>query len=459
MIKIQAFFSLILLTFSMVFGTHAQVDSSVSVANRTSAALKIDEAYGLLSEGQVRAALVKFNEAIDKNPFSSKAHTGAAECQYKMLNYGYALKAALKAFELDKQNADAAFLIASSYHRIQELDEALKYYEIALRLYREKDRKDLNINFLIQCVHYAKKLINESVKFERKPMSGANSEFFDYSPLLLENGKRLLFVSRRSNTTGGGRNPADQMYFEDIYEAVWNPNKKDWDSVSNQLGRLNSPGFDAVSHISSDGQRLYMTINNTMDPKVRPKDRTGSSDIAMAKMSKNGSWSKPKPLPGSVNTDFFEGSPTLTKDESTMYFVGQRRTSDGDGTEILVSRLVGKAWSKATVLPHPINNKGRQTTPFISPDGKYLFFSSDSHLGMGGFDIFVSKWNGSRWSEPINLGYGINSVNDDTHFKYYPELKIAVLASVVVEGNKATYNLFTVDMSNFDLESIQFNWD
>lgn len=459
MIKIHHLFSIALLSFSITYNTHAQVDSSVSVVNRTAAAIRIDEANGLLLEGQVRAALVKFNEAIDKNPFSSKAHSGAGECQYKMLNFGYALKAAQKAFELDKQNADAAFLIASSYHRTQELDEALKYYEIALALYRGSAKKDLNINFLIACVQYAKTLINEGAKFERKPMNGANSEFFDYAPLLLENGKRLLFVSRRTGTTGGGRNPADQMYFEDIYEAVWNPRKQEWDSVSNKIGRLNSPGFDAVSHISSDGERLYMTINNTMDPKVRRKDRTGSSDIAMAKIGKNGTWPRPKRVPGSVNTDFFEGSPTLTKDENTMYFTAQRRTSDGAGTEILVSRLVGKAWSKATVLPEPINNKGRQTTPFISPNGTYLFFSSDSHLGMGGYDIFVSKSNGSQWSEPVNLGYGINSVNDDTHFKYYPELKLAVLASVVVEGNRATYNLFTVDMTNFDLESIKFNWN
>lgn len=447
------------LNFMFFSKINAQADSSVSVINRTAAAIKTDEGFGLLLEGQIRSALVKFDEAIAKNPYSSKAHTGVAECKYKMMNYGFALRSAQKAFELDKQNADAAFLVATSHHRMGEIDESLKYYDIALGLYKQSSSKDVNLTFLIETAKYAKEHISKGAKFERKPMNGANSEFMDYAPLLFDGGKRMYFVSRRNNTTGGMKNPADQNYFEDVYEAVWNQKKQEWDSVSNKIGRLNSPGFDAVSFISADGERLYMTINNTMDPKVKRKDMTQSSDIAMAKISKSGAWPKPKLIAGGVNTDFFEGSPTLTKDEQTMFFVAQRRTSDGAGTEILMSTLNGKNWSKGIALPAPVNNKGRQTTPYISPNGTYLFFSSDTHLGFGGYDIFVSKLNGSQWSVPVNLGFGINSVNDDTHFKYYPELKKAVLASVVVEGNKATYNMYTVDMSNFDLDSLQFEWE
>ena len=452
------FFTLFSITF---FTTNSvgQADSSVSVINRTAAALKIDEGNGLLLEGQVRQALVKFNEATDKNPFSSKAHLGVAECQYKMMSFGYALKAATKAFELNNQNADAAFLIGASQHRLGELEQALKFYEIARSIFSENSRKELNLPFIIECVKFAKKEISQGIRFQRKAMEGANSDFLDYAPTLYDGGKKLFFVSRRNNTTGGMRNPADQIYFEDVYHAVWNPKTQEWDSITNKLGKLNSPGFDAVSHISEDGERLYMTVNNTMDPKVKRKDRTGSSDIAMAKISKTGTWPKPKLIQGAVNTDFFEGSPTLTSDEQLMFFAAQRLSSDGAGTEILMSELRGKDWSRGVPLPAPVNNKGRQTTPFISPKGTYLFFSSDAHVGMGGYDIFVSKRHGNQWSIPVNLGYGINSVNDDTHFKYYPDLKLGVLASVVVDGNRATYNLFTVDMKDFDLESIQFEYE
>jgi hypothetical protein len=436
----------------------AQRDSSVSVVNRSAALLLIDEGDKLFEEGQVRSAMVKYNDALDKNPFSSRAHFGVANCQYKILNYGFAEKSATTAFELDAEYGDAAFLLASAKHRLNKLDEAKQFYQLAMELYKKGAVKDLNIPFLLECVALAQKSIPEGSRLKRKPMLGANSDFMDYSPVLFDGGKKLFFVSRRNNTTGGMRNPADQVYFEDIYYAVWNPKTSEWDSVTNKIGKLNSAGFDAVSHISADGTLLFVTVNNTMVPKVKMKNRTGSSDIAMVKLGKNGLWPAPKVIQGGINSDFFEGSPTLTADGKTMYFAAQRRTSDGSGTEIMMSQLIGKTWSKAVALVGEINNKGRQTTPSVSADGNYVFFSSDSHLGMGGYDIFVSKKQGNAWSKPINLGAGINSVNDDTHFKYYPEWKMAVLASVEVTDNKATYNMYTIDMSNFDLESLKFEW-
>ena len=69
-----------------------------------------------------------------------------------------------------------------------------------------------------------------------------------------------------------------------------------------------------------------------------------------------------------------------------------------------------------------VNTTGRETTPFITQDGRFLFFSSDGHIGMGGLDIYVSENLGDSWGDPINLGYGINTVNNDSHFVYSKEL-------------------------------------
>jgi hypothetical protein len=68
---------------------------------------------------------------------------------------------------------------------------------------------------------------------------------------------------------------------------------------------------------------------------------------------------------------------------------------------------------------------------------------------MGGYDIFVSENLGSTWSKPINLGSGINTVNNDTHFQYYPELKKAVFAGFTIQGQKASLDLYQIDMTNF----------
>jgi hypothetical protein len=452
------YFTLVLLLGLTASSSFGQRDSSVSLVNKAAAVLLLDEGDRLFDEGQVRAAMVKYNDAIAKNPFSAKSHYGLANCQYKILNFGFAEKSAATAYDLDSTFADAAFLLALSKHRLSKFDEAEKYYKRAEMLYKNGTIKELNIPFLIECLRFAQKIEKEGPKFTRKPMVGANSDFMDYSPLLYAGGKRLFFVSRRNNTTGGMRNPADQIYFEDIYHAVWNEKTAEWDSITNKIGRLNTAGFDAVSHISADETVLFLTVNNTMVPKVKRKNRTKSSDIATVKLGKNGIWPAPKVIQGAVNTDFYEGSPSLTADMKTMYFAAQRRTSDGQGTEIMMSQAAGKNWSKAEVVAGGVNNKGRQTTPFITPDGNYLFFSSDSHLGLGGYDIFVAKRQGNNWSKPINLGAGINSVNDDTHFKYYPQWKMAVLASIEIIENKATYNMYTVDMSNFDLDAFKFEW-
>src|SRR5690606_19724149 len=99
-----------------------------------------------------------------------------------------------------------------------------------------------------------------------------------------------------------------------------------------------------------------------------------------------------------------------------------------------------------------VNTVGRETTPFISPDGRYLFFSSDGHLGMGGLDIYVvENLGGGIWGEPINLGPGINTVNNDTHFVYSAELKKAYVSGYELVGDKSSIDIYEIDMTNFEI--------
>ena len=133
-----------------------------------------------------------------------------------------------------------------------------------------------------------------------------------------------------------------------------------------------------------------------------------------------------------------------------MYFVSDRK-GDTRSTDIYVSHKNGKSWGEAIPLSDSINTPGRETTPFISPDGKYLFFSSDGHLGFGNLDVYVSENIGGKWSSPINMGYGINSVNNDTHFYYNKELQKAFISGFEIVGNKANIDCYEIDMQNFKL--------
>ena len=107
-------------------------------------------------------------------------------------------------------------------------------------------------------------------------------------------------------------------------------------------------------------------------------------------------------------------------------------------------------------LGDKVNTKLQETTVFVTPDGKYLFFSSEGHNGMGGYDVYVSKNVDGIWSSPKNLGYPINDVSDETHFVFYPELNKAYYSKESTKKNKGLgrRDIFEIDISNFDLDKI-----
>ena len=230
---------------------------------------------------------------------------------------------------------------------------------------------------------------------------------------------------------------------------MWNEEDQEWDSVSNNLGRLNTEGFDAVSHISQDGNTMYVTLNTSV---LDMKKTTKSSDICVAEFNNKETWNAARPIKNkTINTSFFDGAPTLTTDENTMYFVSDRK-GEKSLSDIYVVERNGKKWGEAKPLPATINTTGNETTPFITPDGKFLFFSSDGLSGMGGYDVYVSENLGNgEWGNPVNLGPEFNSVNNDTHFKYYKELNKAFFSSYLVQGQKSSMDMYQIALEGWSI--------
>ena len=428
--------------------TKSPPDTTTNLLNKAAALVIIEEAKEIFNQGKVRDALIKFREAAIKDPNSWRAIYWVSQCQYSMNNFGLALKYALEAVSLKQEEVDNELyeLLARSYHRMGEIDSALINYNIAFTKLSPMRSKELQIELRIEQCLFAKAELAGTDKSKKTLISSLNSGFNDYCPIIVDGGKGIYFTSRRSNTSGGRMNPDDQEYFEDTYYAIWNSETNDWDSITNELGRINSDGFDAITYISKDGLNGLMTLNNTA---TDVKKTTKGSDIFSFEMSTKNKWSTPKRINSkSINTSFFEGSATMTADGNTLYFVSDRK-GDKSSTDIYMSQKIGKSWGEAKALPFTINTVGRETTPFITGDGRYLFFSSDGRQGMGGLDIYVVENLGSTWGEPINLGIMVNSVNNDSHFQYYPELNKAVMSSFQIQGQKASMDIYQVDMSNF----------
>lgn len=429
--------------------TSASKDSVTGIIDKSAALIKIDQGKQLVSENKIREALLVFREAAIKDPNSWKAAYWIAFCHYRLKNFGYAKQYGLDAIAKGPDDVDAEVydILGVACHNMNELDEAEKYFETALTHLSKARAKDLNTENKLASVRFAK--ANQGTANLRVPLMGdVNSGYNDYSPVFTADGKRIYFTSRRANTTGGMMNPDDQEYFEDVYTGVWNEKMMKYDSITNNVERINGPGFESMSWLSKDGLKCIVTINNTA---TTAKKVTGSSDIAEVEFTKKAKWNVPKVIANkSINTSFFEGSATLTADGNTMYFVSDRK-GDKRSTDIYVVQRNGKTWGEAKILSDSVNTNMRETTPYISPDGRFLFFSSEGHVGMGGLDVFVSENTGTGWTKAKNLGPLVNSVNDDTHFVIYKELGKAYLSGLTVNDKKSSIDIYEIDLSKLVL--------
>jgi tetratricopeptide (TPR) repeat protein len=446
------YFALLFFSASSYAGTPP--DSTSTIFEKGTAQYFITEGKRMFNEGSYRTALVKFREALVKDKKNPLATYWLGECHMALGNYEKAKNYAEEALKMDPEvDAEASYLLGNCYHRLAELDKAIKNFELLKPDLGEFRQKELRIDFLISSCKLAQELMKSPINVEIKNLGmDINSAFDDYSPVLSANGKTFYFTSRRADNKGGGVNPDDERYFEDIYISFWNDTTKSWSEATNTheiTRRLNTAGFDGISYISPDGKNLYLTINTTANAKPKPKTR--GSDLFYARLNNRGAWNSPKPLGKPLNTILFDAAPSLTADGNTMYYISERKGGKGLA-DIWTSVKLGKNWGKPTNLGDNINTKGQETTVFVTPDEKYLFFSSTGHLGMGGYDIFVSENKDGVWSKPLNMGYPINTVSDETHFVYYSEKMEALYTtfSSSTNGGIGARDIFSVDMSAYE---------
>lgn len=431
--------------------TPEPTDSSTNVVDKSAAIYLIEEGKTLYGKFKIKEALIKFRQAHIKDPNSWKSVFWISNCHYRLNNYGYALNYAKEAVKLsgDKVNDEIYFRLAESYHRLGYVDSALVNYKLANENLPKIRSNELLVDLHISECEFALKEMKGEPKFGRTRLEGdINSGYDDYGAIFLEDSNKIYFISRRSNTTGGGMNPDDETYFEDVYVSTWDNDFEQWGNISNNLGKINSDGFDALNYISPDGLYGIMTLNTTATDMSKV---TRGSDLCELRMSSKGTWNSPKIINNkSINTSFFEGAATVTKDGNTMYFVTDRK-AEKSGSDIYVVHRNGKSWGDAKPLPMAINTKGHETTPYISTDGRYLFFSSNGHTGLGGYDVYVVEVLGNdEYGKPINLGAGVNTVNNDTHFSYYEKSKMALMSGFEIIGNKASIDIYKIDMESFE---------
>jgi outer membrane protein OmpA-like peptidoglycan-associated protein len=233
--------------------------------------------------------------------------------------------------------------------------------------------------------------------------ANVNSEYPEYCASITADEEQLFFTSRRNGSVGGKKDESDKGYFEDIYCST--RKNKTWQKPI-QLGKkVNTEGHDAMAGLSNDGTKLFLY-------KFAPEN---GGDIYESNLIGT-EWQEPKPLNKFINTKYHESSVSLSYDGKHLFFVSDKETGYGDRDIYMSDLEVNGEWGIPKNLGPTINTKYSEDGVFMHPDGVSLYFSSKGHGGMGGFDVFKSKLTDGVWSKPVNIGFPINSPNDDIYY-------------------------------------------
>lgn len=389
---------------------------------------KIEEGDKFFEQGSVF-----YKQAIDPYMVAQKFNPNNALLNYKIgkcyLYSNYKLKSIPfleKAIQLNPNvDPQVHLVLGKAYHLDMQWDKAMdefKMFQKTIPNDPEQFREIIeDVNKHVEECLFGKELVKKPLRvFIDNIGAEVNSQYPDYGPVISADESIMLFTSRRPNTTGGGIDPGINEHFEDIYITTKTNGK--WSAAANMGKPINTEDHDANSGLSADGQKFLIYIGKN------------NGDLYEAEL-KGDMWSKPERMNKNINTDFHESSACYSPDGKSVYFVTDKPDGGLGNRDIYISVRDEKGkWGKASNLGPTINTKYGEEGVFLHPDGKTLYFSSQGHKTMGGYDIFKTVFENGKWTEPVNLGYPVNTPDDDVFFVISASGKHGYYASFNANG-------------------------
>lgn len=315
-----------------------------------------------------------------------------------------------KAIKLDSQikiiKTDVYFMLAKAYQLNTDFEKAIAEYERYKTLLVQNEKYLLKeINKHIEECKAGKDLMLDPARAFIDPLPMLNTQFAEYSPIVNADNSVMFFTARKPENVGGKIDPSDLGYYEDVYYTYSsNLDINKWETPKNPGRPINNDEHDAIVGLSPDGQKLFLYKGDN------------GGDIYECTLKGN-SWSKPARMDYPINTEFHEPSASFSYDGRTVYFVSNRDGGMGMHDIYVVKRNADGTWGEAKNLGKTINTEYDEKSIFMLSDGRTLFFSSNGHNTMGGYDIFRTNLNDDgTWEKPINISYPISSPYDDIFF-------------------------------------------
>jgi outer membrane protein OmpA-like peptidoglycan-associated protein len=422
---------LIILFIGFYVISNGQTNTEFSKANFKSKPTELKEAQKNILTGDLNYYKLLYGKALDSyipankfNPNNAELNAKIGHCYLKSSNRSEALGYLKKAFKLDPQmDGYFIYLLGNAHHLNNEFDEAIKNYKLAKTngSKMEPQLSSMADKKIAECTS-GKKLIKTPVNVKIESLEGTiNTEYEEYVPIITADESEIFFTSRRPNTTGGSMDIGLGDFYEDIYYSKKEKGK--WTSAVNLGMPVNSQFHDATVGLSLDGQKLFLYRDNKKgDGNIYASEKQGDK------------WTDPKELPEPINSKYQETSACYSFDGSTIYFVSDRPDGKGGKDIYKATKDAKGVWGNAENLGSVINTKDDEDAVFLHPDGKTLYFSSQGHGSMGGFDVFKSTYDKGKWSAPQNIGYPINTSDDDVCFALTASGDYGYYTSIKLEG-------------------------
>ena len=281
--------------------------------------------------------------------------------------------------------------LEKSFRRSQIDSKNYEYYKSGIQFAKAASQKNISNNLSIKNLG-----------------SNINSTASEYFPSI-SSSDSMMIITRR---IGNGQN-------EDFFGSI--KFQSNWQVARPLEGKINTAFNEGGQKISPDGKWMVFTGCNY-------PEGFGSCDIYIAE-NINGTWSERKNMGTPVNTEYWESAPCLSPDKSSIYFSSNRPGGYG-GMDIYVAYLNDKGdWGAPQNLGPSINTSGDELFPFIHFDNTTLYFTSNGWKSIGGSDIYVSKKIGNNFHTPVNLGFPINTIDNESGLVVNAAGKIAYFSS------------------------------
>jgi len=324
----------------------------------------------------------------------------AAENITKQYDVGY--------FEENKAPEKALYYLGVAYRTNNQINKALELFKSYKKTVQDNDKELKLVNAQIKACNTALKLKKKPTNILEKNLGKKiNSSRSNINPVVSGDQTVLVYVSKLK-----------------FYDAIFFSRKIDgqWSSAKNISLDFESSRPLKPVHLSYDGKTLYLVRNDN-----------NNFNIYTSKYSRN-KWSPVEPLSDKINSEAFEKHASTSKDGTILYFTSNREGGYG-GFDIYKSiKDENGEWTKPENLGSTINTPFDEATPFITENRKKLYFSSKGHKNMGGYDVFYSVRKNNSWKKPVNMGFPINTTDNDQFFFPLKNGKIAYYSRIKPNG-------------------------